>query len=111
MSKHLWFRVAGLSGASSVAAAAYGAHALKGEPTLLKSYENGQRLHMVHSVMLAICPLLARPHLTGCLFLGGTVVFSGSCYAAALTGNRENGKFAPLGGSTLIIAWLTMALT
>jgi uncharacterized membrane protein YgdD (TMEM256/DUF423 family) len=108
--RFIWFRVAGLSGASSVGAAAYGAHAFKGDSTLQKSFENGQRLHMLHSVMLAMCPMLPRPHLSGCLFLGGIAVFSGSCYAAALTGDRANGRFAPIGGSTLIAAWLSLVL-
>ena len=90
----LWFRVAGLSGASSVGMAAYGAHGLKGDASLQKTYENGARLHMIHSVILAQCPMLKRPHLSGCLFLGGVGVFSGSCYYAALSQNRENGRLA-----------------
>ena len=59
---------------------------------------------MVHSVMLAMCPTFKRPHLSGALFLGGTVVFSGSCYYAALSNDRANGKLAPIGGTTLMLA-------
>ena len=40
----------------------------------------------------------------------GTLGFSGSCYAAALSGDRANGRFAPYGGGTLIVAWLTLLL-
>ena len=108
--KSVWFRVAGLSGASSIGAAAYGAHAFKGDAVLQKTYDNGNKLHMVHSVMLALCPLLKRPHLSGSLFLGGTLIFSGSCYAAALSKDRENGRLAPIGGTTLILAWLSLVL-
>ena len=108
--KTLWFRVAGLSGASSVGAAAYGAHGLKGDATFTKTFENGSRLHMIHSVMLAMCPMFKRPHLTGSLFLGGTAILSGSCYYAALTQNRENGRLAPIGGTTLMLAWLSLLL-
>lgn len=40
----------------------------------------------------------------------GVVLFSGSCYAAALTENRSNGTFAPFGGFAFIFAWLALAL-
>ena len=107
----LWLRVAGLSGASSVALAAYGAHGLSSaEPQLVRTFETGNRLHMLHSVMLALCSRLTRPHLSGALFLAGTLGFSGSCYAAALTNERANGRFAPYGGSALIVAWLSLVL-
>ena len=108
--KQLWFRVAGLSGASSVGMAAYGAHGLKLDATLTKTFENGNRMHMIHSVMIAMAPLLKRPHLTGMLFTGGVAVFSGSCYAAAFTQDRTMGRFAPIGGSTLILGWLSLVL-
>mmetsp|Transcript_28983 Transcript_28983/g.90221 ORF Transcript_28983/g.90221 Transcript_28983/m.90221 type:complete len:115 (+) Transcript_28983:92-436(+) len=106
----LWRRVAGLAGASSVAAAAYGAHGLKVEDDkLVQTYQNGKNLHMLHSVMIAVGPLVARwPHATGALFSAGVAVFSGSCYASALTGERSWGRFAPVGGSTLILAWLSL---
>ena len=91
--------------------AAYGAHGLKSnDPALKVTMENGVRLHMVHSVMLAICPLLPRPALSGALFLGGIAGFSGSCYAAVLTQDRQNGKFAPVGGTLLMLGWLSLIL-
>ena len=65
---------------------------------------------MIHSIMLALCPHLKRPHLTGSLLLAGCCAFSGSCYAAALSGERANGRFAPYGGGALILAWLTLLL-
>lgn len=106
----VWLRLAGLSGASSVGLAAYGAHGRNFDATLLRTYESGNRLHMIHSAMLAVCasPLLKRPHLSGGLFLAGTVGFAGSCYAAALTGDRANGRFAPYGGGLLILGWLSL---
>ena len=106
-----WRRLAGLSGASSVGMAAYGAHGLKlSDPNLKVTMENGVRLHMVHSVMLAVCPLMPRPALSGTLFLGGIAVFSGSCYAAVLTKDRSNGRFAPVGGTMLMLGWLSLVL-
>lgn len=104
-------RLAGLSGASAVGAAAYGAHRMSdADPALKKTFENGNRLHLVHSVMLAVSPRLPRPVLSGTLFLTGTVVFSGACYASSLFGAREAGRLAPLGGTTLILAWLSLVI-
>lgn len=104
-------RLAGLSGASAVGAAAYGAHGLNDlDPALKKAFDNGNRMHLVHSVMIAGSAKLPRPMLSGGLFLAGTVIFSGSCYAAALSGDRANGRFAPIGGSTLILGWLSLCL-
>ena len=110
MSKHLWRRLVGLSGASSIGLAAYGAHGLKCDQKLRTTFENGVRLHMTHSVMLALCPLLPRPALSGALFTAGIIGFSGSCYAAVFTNDRANGKYAPYGGSLLIAGWLTLVL-
>ena len=77
-----------------------------------KAFENGNRMHLVHSVMLAVAPILKprAPRVSGALFAAGIAIFSGSCYAAALTGVRENGRLAPVGGSTLILAWLSLVV-
>jgi len=45
----------------------------------------------------------------GGLFAGGITLFCGSCYAAALTQDRANGKLAPYGGGMLIAGWLALA--
>uniref|UniRef100_A0A6U3GPF4 Transmembrane protein 256 n=1 Tax=Bigelowiella natans TaxID=227086 RepID=A0A6U3GPF4_BIGNA len=111
LSKQIWFRVGGLSGALSVGAAAYGAHGFQtDDEALQKSYDNGKSLHMIHSAMIAIAPITRRPHLVGTLFTAGTGIFSGSCYAKALTGEGKYGQFAPIGGTTLILAWLALVL-
>ena len=74
------------------------------------TFENGVRLHMILSGMLALCPLLPRPALSGMLFATGISVFSGSCYAAVLTKDRANGRLAPIGGTALIFGWLSLIL-
>mmetsp|Transcript_15653 Transcript_15653/g.43261 ORF Transcript_15653/g.43261 Transcript_15653/m.43261 type:complete len:124 (-) Transcript_15653:65-436(-) len=106
----VWRRIAGLSGAASVAAAAYGAHGFKPkQETFVQTFQNGKNLHMLHSVMICAGPLVARwPHLTGAIFSAGTCVFSGSCYAAAITEEKAWGRFAPIGGGLLIAAWLSL---
>ena len=124
MSGVVWRRVAGLSGASWVAAAAYGAHGLKGlDAQFVKTWDNGCRMHGFHSLALAMVPALklSRPHAAGVLFLSGTCIFSGrrrtmhmpgqdDAYAAVLTRDRTNGRFAPYGGGMLILGWLSLAI-
>ena len=127
-------RLAGISGASAVGAAAYGAHGMSDQDAhSQRAFANGNRMHLLHSIMIAVAPILKprAPLLSGSLFAAGIAVFSGSCYAAALTGAvrpqppenpttahhpwacgragvRENGRFAPVGGTTLIVAWLSL---
>lgn len=64
----------------------------------------------IHSLLLAAAPLAGKPRLVGSLAAAGIVLFSGSCYYAALTEDRGNAKLAPFGGFALIGAWLALAL-
>lgn len=61
--KNYWFiRLAGLSGASAVALAAYGRHALKNEDKEIRGiYESANQMHLIHSVVLLAVPLAKRP--------------------------------------------------
>jgi uncharacterized membrane protein YgdD (TMEM256/DUF423 family) len=46
---------------------------------------------------------------SGWLFVAGTVFFSGSLYALALTGARWLGAITPIGGVAWLTAWLCLA--
>jgi uncharacterized membrane protein YgdD (TMEM256/DUF423 family) len=109
--------LAGLSGFVGVAAGAFGAHALKSRlsPDLLAVFETGARYQMIHALALAAAawassrfPGAAGPA-AGWLFLAGTVLFSGSLYALALTGVRALGAVTPLGGLAFLAGWLALA--
>ena len=50
------------------------------------------------------------PPLAGWLFVVGTVLFSFSLYALALTGQRWLGAITPLGGVAFIAGWLCLAV-
>mmetsp|Transcript_48155 Transcript_48155/g.92048 ORF Transcript_48155/g.92048 Transcript_48155/m.92048 type:complete len:113 (+) Transcript_48155:55-393(+) len=107
---HVWYKVAGLSGASAVGAAAYGAHGFNpDDETLVKTFDNGNRFHLMHSAVLAAIPMTRRPHVIGSLFTAGSLLFCGSCYATALAEDRSFARLAPVGGTTLIGAWLALA--
>jgi uncharacterized membrane protein YgdD (TMEM256/DUF423 family) len=114
-----FFALAGsISGLVAVAAGAFGAHALRTRLTadLLATFETGARYQMYHALaLLAVAWLTsARPGSNaavwaGGLFLLGTVVFSGSLYALALSGQRWIGAVTPLGGVALLAGWGCLA--
>ena len=117
-----WLFVGALNGFLSVAAGAFGAHALKARlgPDLLTVFETGARYHMYHALALVAVGLLSAlraPALpTGLLngagwaFLVGLVLFSGSLYALALTGVRGLGAITPLGGLGFLTGWALLAV-
>ena len=47
----------------------------------------------------------------GWLFVGGTIIFSGSLYLLALTGIRWLGAITPIGGAAFIAGWICLALS
>ncbi len=109
--------LAALSGLLSVAAGAFGAHALKARlaPDLLAVFETAVRYQMFHVVgLIAVAWLAARsPSLaalaSGACFVAGTVLFSGSLYALALIGARWLGAITPVGGALFLAGWLALA--
>jgi uncharacterized membrane protein YgdD (TMEM256/DUF423 family) len=113
------FFVAGaLSGLVSVAAGAFGAHALRVRlpPDLLAVFETAARYQMYHALaLLAVAWAAGRwpgalVTWAGWLFIAGTLLFSGSLYALALTGARWLGAVTPLGGVCFLAGWLCLAL-
>lgn len=106
-------RLAGLSGALSIALAAYGSHGFNqsdADPRLKNTYEIGNKMHMIHSVALLASPMARKPILVGTLMTVGMMLFSGSCYYHALTGNQGVRYVTPYGGMLLIAAWLAMMI-
>ncbi len=102
-----------LSGLLAVAAGAFGAHFLKARlaSDMLAVFETGARYQMYHALaLLFLASVTARvPSAAGIaagwLFLVGTLVFSGSLYALALTGWRGLGAVTPFGGAASLAGW------
>lgn len=117
--ERLFLAAAAISAAISVAAGAFGAHALRARlsPDLLAAFETGARYEMYHAIGLALAAWAASRFpgppaaWAGGLFLAGTVLFSGSLYALALTGIRGLGAVTPFGGLAFIAGWLALALS
>jgi uncharacterized membrane protein YgdD (TMEM256/DUF423 family) len=109
---------AALAGLLGVGLGAFGAHALQARltPELLAVFETGVRYQMYHAfALLAVAWGWARwPTRTftisGWLFIAGIVLFSGSLYALALTGNKGLGAVTPVGGLAFLGGWLCLAI-
>jgi uncharacterized membrane protein YgdD (TMEM256/DUF423 family) len=114
----LFFSIGALSALISVAAGAFGAHALRARlsPEYLAVFETAARYQMYHALaLLAVAWATTRwlgplPIWAGYLFLVGTVLFSGSLYALALTGVRWLGAITPLGGMACLAGWLCLTV-
>lgn len=113
------FALAGaISALLAVAAGAFGAHALRAQltPGQLLTFETAARYQMYHALaLLGVAWAAVRwpgmpVRTAGWLFIGGTVVFSGSLYLLALAGMRWLGAITPIGGLMFLGGWLALAL-
>ncbi|XP_041034751.1 transmembrane protein 256 isoform X2 [Carcharodon carcharias] len=86
MAANAFGRVAGLSGALAVGLGAYGAH----------GFRRSDRDEYLKEA--------------GSLLTSGMVMFCGSLYYQAVTGDPILTKAAPFGGTVLIVGWAAMAL-
>ncbi len=116
-----------VSGLIAVALGAFAAHGLKSKlaPEMLAVFETGARYQMYHAFALlaaawavgqgaagqgaAASPAFARA--AGWCFLAGTLLFSGSLYALALTGLRKLGIVTPFGGVFFLAGWGLLAFS
>jgi uncharacterized membrane protein YgdD (TMEM256/DUF423 family) len=103
----------------SVALGAFGAHALRErlDERMLANFETGARYQMYHALaLLAVAWAVSRfpdsqlPVIAGWLFVAGIVLFSGSLYLMALTGQRWLGAVTPFGGVAFIAGWACLLL-
>ena len=115
----LFFAIASILGALSVAGGAFGAHALKGQltETALGSFETGIRYQMYHTLALLVVALLIKQspnvptlNAAGWCFIAGIILFSGSLYGLSLAGIKALGPVTPLGGVAFIAGWICLAL-
>jgi uncharacterized membrane protein YgdD (TMEM256/DUF423 family) len=104
--------------ALAVAAGAFGAHALRGRigGDMISVWQTGVQYHAWHAIGLALVGLLsihapdrAGLALAAWLFIAGIVIFSGSLYTLALTGNRAWGAATPVGGVAFLLGWVAFA--
>src|SRR5437773_5884300 len=94
-------RTAGLLGFLAVLLGAFGAHGLRERvsPEMLEVWKTGVFYHLIHALGLLGVAVAGerigwRRAVAG-LFIAGIVIFSGSLYALALTGQRFWGAVTP----------------
>lgn len=135
MSMERAFLVLGaVSALVAVALGAFGSHALRAKlpPERLVQFETGVRYQLWHALGLFAVVLVGSLRvvsgaewygllvsegvmdwpaaLAGWLFVVGTILFSGSLYALALSGRRRWGAVAPVGGTCFLLGWASLAL-
>src|ERR1700690_3770917 len=114
-----WSAVGAIALALAVSIGAFGAHALQGRLDAYSRgvYETGVLYHFFHALGLLIVSVLPRmgalsaAHASRiCLLLAiGIVLFSGSLYILAISGERVLGAVTPFGGLSFIAAWVLLA--
>ena len=119
-----WLAIGAILAAIGVALGAFGAHGLRNavQDTVtdveksLEWWGTANRYLMYHSfaiIAVAITSLSVgmRRSFSICnsLFVAGIVLFSGCLFVMALTEIKKLGAIVPLGGLSLIAAWLTFS--
>jgi uncharacterized membrane protein YgdD (TMEM256/DUF423 family) len=112
--ERLFFLLGSSLAGLAVALGAFAAHGLKArlDAAMLANFETGACYQMYHALaLLAVAWAAARwpasswPAIAGWLFVAGVVLFSGSLYGMALTGQRWLGAVTPLGGVAFLAGW------
>ena len=114
----LFLTAGAISGALAVLLGAFGAHLLKQmiSPDLLEVYKTGIQYQFYHTFALLGVGMLMnfKPTKTlkwsGYLFIAGTTIFSGFLYLLAITGIKSLGMIVPIGGLTLVAAWICLLI-
>ncbi len=110
--------LAAISGFLAVAIGAFGAHGLKQRlpADMMAVYQTGVQYHFWHTLALLAVGIMLSLGIhnrwivvSGGLFAGGIVLFSGSLYILAISGVRWLGAITPLGGLLWLAAWACLA--
>jgi uncharacterized membrane protein YgdD (TMEM256/DUF423 family) len=114
-----WSSTGSILMALAVVLGAFGAHGLRDrlDAYRMSVYEKAVFYHSIHALGLLIVSFLPK---TGTfsefatnwvcgLLLAGIVIFSGSLYLLAVTGNKMLGAITPIGGLSFIAGWLVLA--
>ena len=113
-----FFATGALLGGLAVAAGAFGAHALQTRlaPDRLELFELAARYQLMHALALLATAWAAQRwpsgmvNVAGWLFVVGVLIFCGTIYALAFGAPRILGAITPIGGLSLIAAWLLLAV-
>jgi uncharacterized membrane protein YgdD (TMEM256/DUF423 family) len=112
-----WIFLGAVLGAVSVAAGAFGAHALASRlgPRELQLWETAARYLMYGGLAIVLVGLFGAQGArrgaaaAGWCLLAGSALFSGTVFGLALGGPRWLGAITPIGGTLLIVGFLIFA--
>ena len=115
----LFLLIGAVNGFLAVALGAFGAHALRPRiaPDLYTVFQTGVEYHSIHALALLVLGILGLHHpsrtlhWSGWVMSAGIVLFCGSLYLLALSGNRSLGIVTPFGGGALLLGWLGLTIT
>ena len=115
MSRYLL--IAGLLGATGVAAGAFGAHALQASvsPERIDIWDTAAQYHLIHAAVILALALHSqadenRWRLSILAFSAGVLLFSFSLYALVLTDITQLAMITPAGGLLQMLCWLMVAI-
>lgn len=114
-----WSATGAILLALAVILGAFGAHGLQNrlDDYSRGVYEKAAFYQFIHAMGILVVGVLGRTStfpeggvnsVCWCLFLG-ILLFSGSLYLLAVTGNRSLGMITPLGGIAFILGWALLA--
>lgn len=116
----VFLQVGAWSALLAVLAGAFGAHALGPwiDAESMGVFRTAALYHFLHALALfaigawEVPPRIESPvHRAAWTLAVGTLLFSGSLYALAITDVRWLGMLTPLGGVTLCAGWFWLAIT
>ncbi|MGK0271632.1 MAG: uncharacterized membrane protein YgdD (TMEM256/DUF423 family) [Cocleimonas sp.] len=113
----IFIGLAALFGLTAVVIGALSAHAVERglSAEAISRIDTALKYQFYHLAALLSVGVLSSLHrnfdslmlkLSGLAFIIGILLFSGSLYAYAITGNELFGKVTPFGGLSLILGWL-----
>jgi uncharacterized membrane protein YgdD (TMEM256/DUF423 family) len=109
---------AGVLGFIGVAIGAFGAHALRSKLTeaRMANLRTATDYQMWHALAIGLAAFVharwgsGSAAFAGWAFVVGVVLFSGSLYALAVTGERRWGAVTPVGGVALLVGWAALVV-
>lgn len=116
-----WISAGSLLLALAVGIGAFGAHGLRGrlDEYSMGVYEKAVFYHFVHAIGILLAGVLLKVQAVGegagtwsaALLLAGILLFSGSLYVLAVSGQRWLGAVTPFGGLCFIAGWLLLGFS
>ena len=108
----IWIVAGALLGGLAVAAAAFAAHAPI-DPARTRAIASAVQMQGWHALALVFCGLWGAAggwpvHVAGSLFVVGLLLFCGAVWVPQF-GGPSLGMTAPVGGTMLMLGWLTLA--